>query len=59
MIKPTPIRIAAKIGWLNDNPPRANDIIPRIIINTEAIFDIRESEIRLAIPAKIIMIPMT
>lgn len=59
MIKATPIRIAAKIGWSNDTPPRANDIIPRSIINTEAIFDIFGPEIRPAIPTKISRIPMT
>lgn len=40
MIKATPMRIAAKSGWVSENPPRANEIIPKIIINTEAIFDI-------------------
>ena len=59
MIKDTPIRIAAKIGCPMDNPPIANDIIPRIIINTEAIFDIGASEIMPAIPTKISMIPTT
>ena len=34
-------------------------IIPKIIVNTEAIFDICESEISPTIPAKINMIPMT
>lgn len=59
MIKDNPIRIVAKSGLSIENPPRANDIIPKIISNTEAIFDICESEIRPVIPAKIIMIPMT
>lgn len=59
IIKPTPIKIAAKSGWSIENPPRAKDIIPKMIINTEAIFDICESEIRPAIPAKIIKIPIT
>ena len=58
MIKPTPMIIAAKSGWSIENPPRANDIIPRTISNTEAIFDICESEIIPIIPAKIIIIPM-
>ena len=58
MIKATPIRITAKRGWPIENPPRANEIIPKIIINTEAIFDIFESEIRPIMPPKISMIPM-
>lgn len=58
MIKATPMRIAAKSGWVSENPPRANEIIPKIIINTEAIFDICESEIRPTIPAKISMTPI-
>ena len=58
MIKATPMRIAAKSGCVSENPPRANAIIPRIIINTEAIFDICESETSPIIPAKISMIPM-
>ena len=58
MIKATPIRTAAKIGWSSENPPRAKEIIPKIIINIEAIFDTCVSEIRPRIPAKIIMIPM-
>ena len=40
MIKDNPIRIVAKSGLSIENPPRANDIIPKIISNTEAIFDI-------------------
>ena len=59
MIKDRPIRIAAKSGLSMDNPPRANEIIPRIIINTEAIFGIGESEIRPATPAKISRIATT
>lgn len=58
-IKATPIRIAAKSGWPIESPPRAKDIIPKIIMNIEAIFDICESEIRPTIPAKISIIPMT
>ncbi len=58
MIKATPIRIAAKIGCPIENPPKAKDSIPKIIINTEAIFDIGVSEIRPVIPAKISMIPI-
>lgn len=58
MTKPAPIRIGANIGWLSDNPPRANDIIPRIIRDTDAIFDICKSEKRVTIPAKISMIPI-
>ena len=58
MIKATPMITAAKRGWSIDNPPRANDIIPKIIINIEAIFPNCESEIRPTIPAIIIKIPM-
>ena len=58
MIKPVPIRIGTKIGLAIENPPRANDIIPKIISNTEAIFGISESEKRLTIPAKISMMPV-
>ncbi len=39
MIRDSPIRIAANNGLARENPPRMNDIIPKIIINTEAIFD--------------------
>ena len=59
MIKPTPIITAAKRGWSIENPPRAKDIIPKIIINTEAIFPNCDSEKIPTIPAKIIKIPMT
>ena len=58
MIKATPIRIAAKSGWPSENPPRIKDTIPRIIINTEASFDVWVSENRPRIPAKRIMIPI-
>ena len=58
MIKPTPIRIVAKSGLPRDNPPRANDTIPKTIINIEATLDICEPEIRPVIPAKIIMAPI-
>lgn len=40
MIKAMPIRIAAKSGWPSENPPRIKDTIPRIIIKTEASFDV-------------------
>ena len=59
MIKATPIRIIAKRGCSIENPPRAKEIIPKIIISTEAIFDIPESEMRPTIPPKTSMIPMT
>ena len=59
MINATPIRITAKRGWSIENPPRANEIIPKIIINTDAIFDTPESERRPTIPPKISRIPMT
>ena len=58
MIKPTPIRIVAKSGLPRDNPPRANDTIPKIIINIEATLDICEPVIRPVIPPKISIIPM-
>ncbi len=58
-IKPTPMSIGAYNGWPIESPPKANDTIPKMIINTEAIFDICESETRPVIPAKIIRIPMT
>lgn len=58
MIKATPISTVAKRGLSMDNPPRANEIIPKIIINIEATFDICESETRPTIPAKISRIPM-
>ena len=58
MIKDRPIRIAAKSGLSMDNPPRAKDIIPRIIIPIEASFDTCASEIRPAIPAKISKTPI-
>ena len=59
MIKATPIRAAAKSGLSIDNPPRAKEIIPKIIINIEAIFENCESETRPTIPAKISIIPIT
>ena len=59
MIKPTPMIIGAYNGWPIESPPKANDTIPKMIINTEAIFDICEPEMRSVIPAKIIRIPMT
>ena len=59
MIKATPIRIMAKRGCSIENPPRANEIIPNIIISTEAILDIPESETRPTILPKTSMIPMT
>ena len=40
MIKATTIRITAKSGLPSENPPIINDTIPRIIINTEASFDV-------------------
>lgn len=58
MIKPKPIRIAANNGWASENPPRANAIIPKSIINIEVILDICVSEIRPSIPARINRIPM-
>lgn len=58
MINATPISAAAKIGLSMDNPPRANEIIPKITINIEAILDVWVSEIRPIIPAKINMIPI-
>ena len=58
MIKDNPIRIAANIGLLSENPPRANAIIPKIIISTEAIFDMFGPEKRPAIPNKISKIPI-
>ena len=58
MIKATPISIAANNGLVSENPPRANAIIPKIIINIEDILDICESEIRPSIPARINMIPI-
>lgn len=59
MIKAKPISIDAKSGLSIENPPRANEIIPKIIINTEVIFDIWELETSPTIPAIIIKIPMT
>ncbi len=58
MINATPISAAAKIGLSMDNPPIANEIIPKITINIEAILDVWESEIRPIIPARINMIPI-
>ena len=58
IIRLTPIRIAAKSGLVSDNPPRANAIIPKIIINIEAIFEMPSPEKRPAIPNKIIKIPI-
>ena len=58
IISATPIRIAANNGLVNENPPRANAIIPKIIINIEAIFDTFGPEKRPAIPNKIIKIPI-
>ena len=58
MIKVTPIRIAANSGLVSDNPPRANAIIPKIIIAIEASFDIPGPENRHTTPIRIIMIPI-
>ena len=57
-IRPTPIRIAAKSGWVSDIPPRANAIIPKIISNTAAILAMPSPEKIPAIPIKIIRIPI-
>lgn len=56
-IRATPIRIAAKSGLVIENPPRANDMIPKIIINTEIIFD-DPSANKPVIPNKISKIPI-
>ncbi len=58
MIRATPIRIAAKSGLLSDNPPRMNDIIPKSIINTEAILDTFSPENMPTIPIRISKIPI-
>ena len=43
---------------VSDNPPRANAIIPKIIIAIEASFDIPGPEKRPTTPIRIIMIPI-
>ena len=58
IIRATPIRIAAKSGLVSEVPPRANAIIPRIIINIEAIFDTPSPENMPAIPNIISRIPI-
>ena len=58
IIRDTPTRIAAKSGWVSENPPRRNAIIPRIIINIEASFDTFSPENRPTIPIRIIRIPI-
>ncbi len=57
-IKVTPISIAANSGLVSDNPPRANAIIPKIIIAIEASFDIPGPENRPTTPIRIIIIPI-
>lgn len=57
-IRPTPIRIAAKSGWVSDIPPRANAIIPKITSNIAAILDTPCPEKIPAIPIKINRIPI-
>ncbi len=57
-IKVMPISIAANNGVVNDNAPRMNGTIPKIIINIERIFDAPSPENRPAIPIKTIIIPM-
>lgn len=58
-IKVIPISIAANNGVVNDNAPRMNGTIPKIIINIERIFDAPSPpENRPAIPNKTIIIPM-
>lgn len=58
IIKVTPRRITAKSGLVIENPPRPNVITPKIIINTEAIFDTPSPPKIPAIPMKIIRIPI-
>lgn len=58
MIRDTPIRIAAKIGLVSDNPPRMNAIIPKSIINTDAILDTFSPENMPAIPNRISRTPI-
>ena len=58
IIRATPIRTAANIGFVSEVPPRINAIIPRIIINIDASFDTPSPENRPAIPMKIIKIPI-
>ena len=57
IIKDTPNKTAAQNGFTIELNARMNAIIPIIKINNEDIFDIFESEIRPAIPNKIITIP--
>ena len=57
IINATPIRIAANSGLVSENPPRANDIIPKTIINIEAIFDTPSANMP-DIPNKISIIPI-
>lgn len=57
-IKATPISIAANNGLVNDNAPRMNGTIPKIIRNIERIFEAPSPENRPAIPTKTIRIPM-
>ena len=58
MIRVKPIRIGANCRSVSENPPRANEIIPKIIINTEAIFDMFSSENMPAIPNRTSRIPI-
>ena len=58
IIRATPIRIAAKSGLVSEVPPRPNAIIPKIIINIEAIFDTPSPENMPAIPTRISRIPI-
>lgn len=52
-----PISIAANNGVANDNAPRMNGTIPKIIINIERIFD-EPLVNRPEIPNNTIIIPM-
>lgn len=56
-IKVIPISIAANNGVVNDNAPRMNGTIPKIIINIERIFD-EPLVNRPEIPNNTIIIPM-
>ncbi len=56
-IKVIPISIAANNGVANDNAPRMNGTIPKIIINIERIFD-EPLVNRPEIPNNTIIIPM-
>ena len=58
MIRATPIRIATKRGLSSENPPRINEIIPKIIINIEAIFDTHSPENMPTTPNRISIIPI-